>query len=73
VRNPFNAASELTELDRRRSRVLEGDIIEFSTERGRRYRLTDGRKLSERDLALTPVIRPARERNGFGVKRCPRF
>jgi alpha-L-fucosidase 2 len=73
VRNPFSAPCELTDLDSRRSRAVKGDILEFPTKRGGRYRLTDGRKLSERDLALTPAVRPARERNWFGVKRCPKF
>jgi alpha-L-fucosidase 2 len=70
MHNPFDGPCRLTNQKTDKSRTLRGDILQFNTKRGGRYRLTahgDG------GGSWSVPKRAAADRNWFGLKRHPRF
>ncbi|NWG14352.1 MAG: glycoside hydrolase N-terminal domain-containing protein [Acidobacteria bacterium] len=76
VWNPFGGPAVLEELDGKGKydTRLEGRILRFSTERGRRYLLyPDGRRPNNGEMSRPLPVRTDRERHFYGLKRLARF
>ncbi len=74
VRNPWSSRASVIGVSDGKTCLLDGEILEFSTERGGRYRIMpEDAEIDDRELAPPSFERGGDKVNWFGGKRAPRF